>query len=80
MPDVGTQSLNFFFPLVLQEALGKGEQEGEGKVESVPAVILLFHWISLDWMRSEPLFHLQRSNGWRSSKKYTLYTVYLSLA
>lgn len=45
-----------------EEAQGKGEQEEEGKVESVPAVILFFHWISLERMRSEPLFHLQKSN------------------
>ncbi len=64
---------------MLQEAQGKGEQEEEGKVESVPAVILFFHWISLERMRSEPLF-LQKSNWWCSLKKYTLYTVYLSLA
>lgn len=63
-----------------EEALGKGEQEGEGKVESVPAVILFFRWISLERMRSEPLFHLQKSNRWLGLKKYTLYTVYLSLA
>lgn len=45
-----------------EEALGKGEQEGKGKFECVPAVMLFFRWISLDWMRSEPLFRLQKSN------------------
>lgn len=53
MANVGAQSLNLFL-LMLQEALGKGEQEGEGKVESIPAGILFFHWISLERTRSEP--------------------------
>lgn len=35
------QSLNTFSPQTFQEAPGKGEQKGEGKVEHVPAVILL---------------------------------------
>lgn len=35
------QSLNIFSPQTFQEAPGKGEQKGEGKVEHVPAVILL---------------------------------------
>lgn len=45
-----------------EEAQGKEEQRGEGKVESVPAVILLFVWIPEDRRRSEPLFRLQRSH------------------
>ncbi len=54
MPNVGSQSLNFFL-LGLQEAQGKGEQEGEEKVESVLAVIRFFRWISLERTRSEPV-------------------------
>lgn len=40
--------LNIFSPQTFQEAPGKGEQKGKGKVEHVPAVILLSHRI---WSR-----------------------------
>lgn len=39
-----------------EDALGKEELRGEGKAESVPAVILLFHRISVDRMRSDRSF------------------------